>query len=88
MHLVRGYFFRQGRARGGLLALPMGMGVAGLVHEGPALLIPALFGLGSAIRQEPRHRLFFHLPVPDAVLLRRVEKVTLQCCVGRVLPFL
>ncbi|PTL77123.1 DUF4190 domain-containing protein [Vitiosangium sp. GDMCC 1.1324] len=67
-----GCFFRQGWARVGLLAVPAGMVVAGLVREDPALGLPSLFLLGLAytVHQDPRHRLFFRLPLPDAVLLR------------------
>lgn len=67
-----GCFFRQGWARGGLLVLPGVLGVAGLVRGRPEWLVPAVFllGLGLAIRSNPRHRLFYRLRVPDAVLLR------------------
>lgn len=67
-----GCFFRQGWARGGLLALPGVLGVAGLVRGLPEWVVPAVFllGLGFVIRNDSRHRLFFRLPVPDAVLLR------------------
>ncbi|MFL5354712.1 B-box zinc finger protein [Archangium sp.] len=67
-----GYFFRQGWARGGLLVLPGVLGVAGVVRGRPEWVVPAvlLFVQGLAIRSTPRHRLFFRLPVPDAVLLR------------------
>lgn len=67
-----GCFFGQRWARVGLLALPAGLGVAGLVYGEPLLVVPALFllGMGFSIHQDPRHKLFFRLPLPDAVLLR------------------
>ncbi|QRK11127.1 hypothetical protein JQX13_14265 [Archangium violaceum] len=67
-----GCFFRQRWARRMLPVLAVGLGVAGLVREGTALLIPALllFGLAITLHQDPRHKLFFREPIPDAVLLR------------------
>lgn len=67
-----GCFLRQGWARVGLLAVPVGMVVAGLVREDAVLGVPALLLLGIAytLHQDPRHRLFFRLPIPDAVLSR------------------
>ncbi|WNG32167.1 hypothetical protein F0U61_00025 [Archangium violaceum] len=67
-----GCFFRQRWARRGVPLLAVGLGVAGLVREGLALLLPALFlfGVALTLHQDPRHKLFFREPLPDAVLLR------------------
>ncbi len=67
-----GSFFGQRWARAGLLVLPVGLGVAGLVLQEPLLIVPAplLLGMGASVHQDPRHKLFHRLPIPDAVLLR------------------
>lgn len=67
-----GCFLGQRWARVGLLVLPMGLGAAGLVREELLLILSGLFLLlmGLSIHEDPRHKLFFRLPLPDPVLLR------------------
>jgi hypothetical protein len=67
-----GCFFGQRWARAGLLVLPVGLGVLGLVSRDPLLVVPSLFllGMGASVHQDPRHKLFYRLPIPDGVLLR------------------
>jgi hypothetical protein len=67
-----GCFFGQRWARVGLLALPGGLGVAGLVSGELLLVLGALFllGMGFSIFQDPRNKLFFRRPLPEPVLLR------------------
>lgn len=67
-----GSFLGQRWARPGLIVLPLLMGVAGLLQGEPLLVIPSPFFLvmGVSIHQDPRHKLFHRLPLPDAVLRR------------------
>lgn len=67
-----GDFLGQRWARVGLIALPVAMGGAGLVYGQPLLVVPSPFlvGMGFVIHQDPRHQLFFRLPIADAALLR------------------
>jgi hypothetical protein len=67
-----GCFFGQFWARVGLISLPGGLGAAGVVYREPLLFMSALFllGMGLSVHQDPRFKLFFRIPVADAVLLR------------------
>jgi hypothetical protein len=67
-----GSFFGQRWARAGLLALPVALGLLGVVWQEPLLLVPApfLLGLGASVHQDPRHKLFHRLPIAERVLLR------------------
>ncbi|MCY1083543.1 DUF4190 domain-containing protein [Archangium lansingense] len=67
-----GCFWGQRWARVGLLALPVGLGGAGLVQEQVLPVVATLFLLPMAfsIHQDPRHKLFFRLPLPEPVLRR------------------